>query len=219
MMTTTEENYIKAIFTLSGRERKLVNTNSIATKLQTSAASVTDMLKRLAEKKLIQYEKYKGVKLSKTGEKTALSLIRKHRLWEVFLVDKLNFQWDEVHDIAEQLEHIKSKKLVERLNDYLGEPKFDPHGDPIPDQDGVITYHAQKVLSELNVGDQGIIVGVSDSSTAFLKYLDGIKMSLGSKVNVIERVEYDGSLTIKLNNRKKVLISKVVASNLFVNPS
>jgi len=217
-MTLTEENYIKAIFNLSGRNKMLVNTNAISANLKTSAASVTDMLRKLADKKLTQYEKYKGVKLSKKGEKMAIQLIRKHRLWEVFLVDKMNFAWDEVHVVADQLEHIRSQKLVERLDSYLGLPKFDPHGDPIPDQDGRIVYHSQKVLFDLKKGESGVVIGVNDSSADFLKYLDTLNISLGSKISVVERIDYDGSITIKLNSRKSLSLSKMVTKNLYINP-
>lgn len=213
----TEENYLKAIFKISEKTRRNASTNAIAQALDTSAASVTDMVKRLSEKSLINYEKYKGVTLTEKGNEIATLLIRKHRLWEVFLVEKLNFSWDEVHEIAEQLEHIKSRDLVGRLDNFLGNPKFDPHGDPIPDEEGNFTFRKQVLLSDLQPGEDGIIVGVQDHSSQFLQYLDKMKLVLGVTVNVIERYEYDESLKVKVNNRgKQFSLSKKVCQNLFV---
>jgi DtxR family Mn-dependent transcriptional regulator len=213
----TEENYLKAIFKISEKTGRNASTNAIAKAMDTSAASVTDMLNRLAKKELINYEKYKGVTLTEAGGSIATSLIRKHRLWEVFMVDKLNFSWDEVHEVAEQLEHIKSDELVLRLNDFLGKPKFDPHGDPIPDEEGNFAFRKQVLLSELQPGEEGVIVGVQDHSSQFLQYLDQMKLVLGVTVNVIERYEYDESLKVKVNNRgKQFTLSKKVCQNLFV---
>ncbi|MCI5083695.1 MAG: metal-dependent transcriptional regulator, partial [Saprospiraceae bacterium] len=151
----TEENYLKAIYKICERKGKAASTNAISNAMQTSAASVTDMLKRLSEKELIHYERYKGVTLAEAGNKIATTLIRKHRLWEVFLVEKLEFSWDEVHEVAEQLEHIRSPKLVEELERYLGYPKFDPHGDPIPDAEGRFTYRKQTLLADMELDTEG----------------------------------------------------------------
>jgi len=216
LISQTEENYLKAIFKIVEREGKPANTNAIAAEMNTKAASVTDMVIRLSEKELINYEKYKGVTLTATGNKLATHLIRKHRLWEVFLVEKLAFSWDEVHDMAEQLEHIQAPKLVERLDAFLGSPKFDPHGDPIPDAEGVFATRKQSPLLELLPGEKGIVVGVQDHTTPFLQYLDRLDLILGSKVEIIERFAYDESVKILLNNEKEQLLSKKVAQNLFV---
>lgn len=212
----TEENYLKAIFKISEKEEKPASTNAISTEIQTSAASVTDMLKRLSEKELIHYEKYKGVTLTMQGNRLATQLIRKHRLWEVFLVEKLDFSWDQVHEMAEQLEHIKSEELVERLDDFLGKPQFDPHGDPIPDADGNFAFRKQILLADMNVGDQGVVVGVQDHSTAFLQYLDRLDLVLGVGIEVIERFGYDESVKIKLKGEKEQILSKKVCQNLFI---
>ncbi len=217
--SNTEENYLKAIFTICEKESKSASTNAIAEQMQTSAASVTDMLKRLADKDLINYEKYKGVTLALKGNKIATDLIRKHRLWEVFLVKSLHFSWDEVHDMAEQLEHIKSVELVRRLDQFLGEPKFDPHGDPIPDFDGKIAFRQQLPLANLLKGEIGMVVGVNDHSTAFLQYLDKMQLVLGTKVALLEKFEYDESVKIVLNGKREEVLSKKVSLNLFIQKS
>jgi DtxR family Mn-dependent transcriptional regulator len=215
-LSHTEENYLKAIFKLSEQDGSPASTNAISGEISTSAASVTDMVKRLSEKELINYEKYKGVTLTEAGRRIATHLIRKHRLWEAFLVDKLGFTWDEVHEIAEQLEHIKSLALVERLDQFLGFPKFDPHGDPIPDADGNFAFRKQTPLSELSLGEQGVIVGVQDHSTAFLQYLAQKQLVLGTAVKVLERFEYDESLNVEINGSPGQTLSKKVCQNLFV---
>ena len=219
MISHTEENYLKAIFKLSEKENSSASTNSISKEMNTSAASVTDMLKRLSEKNLINYEKYKGVTLTKKGNKIATGLIRRHRLWEVFLLEQLDFSWDEVHEIAEQLEHIKSDKLVERLDRFLEYPKFDPHGDPIPDADGIFTYRKQILLSDLNVHEKGIIVGVNEHSTSFLQYLDQHTLNLGANIEVLEHFDYDSSRKIKLNGQTEHILSSKVCQNLFIQKS
>ena len=212
----TEENYLKAIFKICEKEDKAASTNAISSEMNTSAASVTDMLKRLAEKELIHYERYRGVTLTPSGNRIATMLIRKHRLWEVFLVDKLEFSWDEVHEIAEQLEHIRSPKLVERLDRYLGHPKFDPHGDPIPDQDGKFTYRKQILLADMAQGSKGIVVGVYEHSPAFLQYLDQLGLVLGANVRILERYDFDESLRLIINDGKEWTVSKKVSQNLFL---
>jgi DtxR family Mn-dependent transcriptional regulator len=214
-LSHTEENYLKAIFKISEKEDKPASTNAISGEMQTSAASVTDMIKRLSEKDLINYERYKGVTLTDTGNKLATHLIRKHRLWEVFLVDKLCFSWDEVHEIAEQLEHIQSIELVERLDQFLGNPRFDPHGDPIPDAEGNFAFRKQVPLNELDSGESGVIVGVQDHSTSFLQYLDHLSLVLGTEIKVIEKFEYDESMKIMLKGDAMIL-SKKVNQNLFI---
>jgi DtxR family Mn-dependent transcriptional regulator len=215
MFTLSEENYLKSIFHLQAVSGKGINTNSIAKKLDTKPSSVTDMIKKLAEKKVLVYKKYQGVTLTNLGEKAATSIVRKHRLWEVFLVDKLNFSWDEVHDVAEQLEHIKSPKLINELDAFLGFPKKDPHGDPIPDKEGKFQKIEKQLLSTLEVNQFGICVGVSDSSSEFLKYLDNNNISLGKKIEVLSKEPFDGSLTILINT-KKITISKKISNNIYI---
>ena len=216
MFSQTEENYLKAIFNLSKQSGQQVSTNAISREMNTSAASVTDMLKRLAEKNLINYQRYKGVTLTESGNQTATFLIRKHRLWEVFLVEKLHFGWEEVHDIAEELEHIQSETLIDRLDHFLDFPKFDPHGDPIPDRNGQFTYRQQVLLSDLQTGDRGVIVGVKEHSTPFLQYLDRLELQLGIQLIVLEHFDYDGTLRIQLDSKQEHLLSNKVCTNLYV---
>lgn len=217
MITTsfTEENYLKAIFHLSPQEAEAVSTNAIAEALQTKAASVTDMLKKLADKNLINYVKYQGVTLTHNGRQAAIGIIRKHRLWEVFLVDKLNFKWDEVHELAEDLEHINSAKLIDSLEAFLGFPKVDPHGDPIPDKNGVLKEPILVPVSKMNINQTGIISGVKEHSTLFLNYLEKTGLVLGKQVKVQDLIEFDGSVIIALD--KQVLtISRDVAKNILI---
>ena len=212
--STTEENYIKAIYHLSiGKET--VATNAIAEAMDTTAASVTDMLRKLNDKQIIDYTKYKGVSLTKDGEIIATQLVRKHRLWEVFLNEKLGFAWDKVHDIAEQLEHIRSEELTERLDNFLGKPKFDPHGDPIPDAKGRIHSHNYKLLSEIKEGDDVVVMGVKDSSAKFLHYLDSQKIALGSKVRIEQKVDFDNSVKVSIGDTN-TMISDMAASLILV---
>lgn len=214
-MTFSEENYLKTIYHITSLSGLEVSTNAIAEKMETKASSVTDMLKKLAEKELIVYKKYQGVLLTEKGKHLAKMIVRKHRLWEVFLVDKLQFSWDEVHDIAEQLEHIKSEKLINKLDDFLGNPTEDPHGDPIPDANGKISKVEKLVLAELSENQTGICIGVKDSSTQFLKYLDKNQITLGSKIEIVTKEEFDLSLKIKVED-KEVTISNMIANNLYV---
>ena len=214
-MTFSEENYLKTIYHITSLSGLEVSTNAIAEKMETKASSVTDMLKKLAEKELIVYKKYQGVLLTEKGKHLAKMIVRKHRLWEVFLVDKLQFSWDEVHDIAEQLEHIKSEKLINKLDDFLDNPTEDPHGDPIPDSNGQMIKVDKKLLSELTENQIGICVGVKDTSSEFLKYLDKQGIALGSKIEIISKETFDLSLKITAN-AKDLTISNKIASNLFV---
>ncbi|MFN0013082.1 MAG: metal-dependent transcriptional regulator [Saprospiraceae bacterium] len=211
-----EENYLKAIFKISEKEGKAASTNAIAAEMQTTAASVTDMLKRLAEKNLIDYEKYRGVQLTELGGRVATVLIRKHRLWEVFLTEKLGFAWDEVHDLAEQLEHVQGDSLVERLDTFLGHPKFDPHGDPIPDAQGRWAFRPQVLLSAMQPGDSGTVTGVNDHSVPFLQYLDQLGIALGARIELIERVTFDQSVRIRSNDGREITLSEKVGKNLFL---
>ncbi|SCY19774.1 metal-dependent transcriptional regulator [Flavobacterium caeni] len=214
-MTFSEENYLKTIYHLTTLLDGEVSTNAIAEKMETKASSVTDMLKKLAEKQLIHYKKYQGVSLTPNGLLAAKMIVRKHRLWEVFLVEKLDFAWDEVHEIAEQLEHIQSDQLINRLDDFLGNPTEDPHGDPIPDVHGRIVKIDKQLLSELHEGQSGICVGVKDTSSEFLQYLDKQGIALGSRIDVLVRETFDQSLRIKVGG-KELMISNKIAGNLFV---
>jgi DtxR family Mn-dependent transcriptional regulator len=214
-MTTSEENYIKVIYHLSLVSPKGVNTNAIAGMLDTKASSVTDMLKKLSEKELVYYQKYQGVTLTEKGFHSAKMIVRKHRLWEVFLVEKLNFAWDEVHEIAEELEHIKSESLIDKLDSFLGFPDFDPHGDPIPNANGVIKKVNKLLLSEAVINNNYVCIGVKDSSSDFLQYLDKQNIALGSTIKVKAKEPFDDTLTIEINS-KELTVSNKTASNLYV---
>jgi DtxR family Mn-dependent transcriptional regulator len=215
MFTLAEENYIKAIYHLEQEEQGEVSTNSIALRMETKPSSVTDMVQKLAEKQLLSYKKYKGTLLTEDGKKIATKVIRKHRLWEVFLVDKLNFQWDEVHEIAEQLEHIHSEELIIRLDKYLGHPAFDPHGDPIPDLKGNIMPTEKKLLFQLQINDHGICIGVKESSSQFLQYLDTRNISIGTTIKVIDKEDFDGSMTIQAGGVQLQITDKI-SQNLYI---
>ena len=215
MRTSSEEDYLKAIYALS-YNNKGASTNALANHLNMKASSITDMLKKLSDKGWVNYEKYKGASLNVDGKIIALSIVRKHRLWETFLVNKLNFKWDEVHEIAEQLEHIKSNELVDRLDDFLGNPKFDPHGDPIPNKDHEITDSRKRsYLSEVEVNRDVIIIGVKDSSAQLLQYLEKENMIIGKNIIVLEIHDFDKSLRISING-KELNISERVAQNVLV---
>lgn len=218
MFSLAEENYLKTIFHLESYFGEEVSTTSIAEKLDTKASSVTDMVQKLAEKKLLRYKKYKGAQLTAYGKKIATDVIRRHRLWEVFLVEKLNFNWDEVHEIAEQLEHIQSDELVERLDQFLGVPDFDPHGDPIPDSQGKIKDVNKKLLSECVPGQWVECVGVKESHSEFLKFLTKIKVSIGTKIKIISIEPFEGSMTIEVMG-DLFFISKNSSDNIFINLS
>ena len=215
MVTLSEENYLKAIYHLGKQGSLAVSTNAIAEQMETKASSVTDMIKKLADKNLANYVKYQGVSLTKDGRLAAAMVVRKHRLWEVLLVEKLNFSWDEVHDVAEQLEHIKSEKLINELDAFLNYPKEDPHGDPIPDKDGHIKKTEKILLAKVDVNTSCICVGVKNSSKEFLQYLDKIKMALGSHIEVIDKEPFDQSMIIKINNQE-LNVSAITANNLYV---
>ncbi|WP_215226124.1 metal-dependent transcriptional regulator [Echinicola shivajiensis] len=215
-LTYAEENYLKAIYHLSEGGKNNVSTNDLSKEMKTKPASVSDMLRKLSDKEVINYRKYYGVTITEEGKKSALQIIRKHRLWEVFLVEKLMFSWDEVHDVAEELEHIKSPILIQRLDDFLGNPKYDPHGDPIPDEFGDVKARPRLPLNELMVNDGGQIVAVKDSSAAFLRYLDKVGAYIGARIKILDKVEFDGSLEILVDNKKTLFMSKDVAGNILI---
>jgi DtxR family Mn-dependent transcriptional regulator len=215
MFSLSEENYLKAILHLQNTSKSGVNTNALAEEMQTKASSVTDMVKKLSEKDLVIYKKYQGVYLSESGRKTALQIVRKHRLWEVFLVDKLSFSWDEVHEVAEQLEHIKSDKLIIELDKFLKYPKRDPHGDPIPDAKGDFHVANKTLLSNLSKGEHGTFVGVKDTSSEFLKYLDKNNIALGKTIQVLDIEEFDESMLIQTDG-KSLRVSPMVTVNIYI---
>ena len=219
MLSFTEENYLKAIYRLSEGGLKAVLTNEIAESMSTKAASVTDMIKKLSNKNLISYEKYYGAKITRQGKSQALSVIRKHRLWETFLVEKLHFTWDEVHDVAEQLEHIQSPLLIEKLDEFLGYPTADPHGHPIPDKDGKIQQLTLIPLSALVVNKKGVIRSVKDGSPSFLQYLSKIGIYIGAKTVILDKIDFDGSLEVLIDNKNRVFISRDAGQNLLVSSS
>lgn len=216
-LTIAEENYIKSIYKL--QEGSLtVTTTALAYELETKPASVTDMAKKLKEKKLIDYEKYQGLQLSAEGRKAALQIIRRHRLWECFLVDKLNFSWDEVHELAEELEHVRSEKLINRLSEYLGNPTIDPHGDPIPDANGKIGKQRPQTSLDMSTAKRLEITAVSDQSSALLEFLNAKGIRLGTHIEVIERYEFDNSMEIKIKNQPAFTISEQVCKSIMVRP-
>lgn len=216
-LTYTEENYLKAIYYLSEGKSEGVSTNGIADRLQTKASSVTDMLRKLSDKKLVNYEKYQGVALTREGKKIALSTIRKHRLWEVFLVEKLQFGWDEVHEVAEQLEHIQSTKLIDSLDEFLDYPEFDPHGDPIPDKNGKFAKREESFeLNNAVEGDKLLITGVNDTSSSFLVFLQQQGLTLGVGLRICEIFSFDRSMVIELKDKRKITLSNLVTRNILV---
>ncbi len=213
-MTFSEENYLKTIFHLFNEQEEEVNTNAIADVMNTKASSVTDMLKKLADKQLINYVKYQGVTLTPLGRKKAISIVRKHRLWEVFLVEKLDFSWDEVHEIAEELEHIESEKLIERLDAFLGFPETDPHGDPIPNKEGIYEKTIKTLLSEFEENEKGICIAVKNTSKDFLRYLNKVSIALGDEITVVSKEKFDNSMIVLVNG-KEITLSAMVCRNIY----
>ena len=215
--STSEENYIKAIFHLQ-QTVSIVTTNELASVLKTKAASVTDMLKKLKTKKLLHYEPYQGFSLNNEGKKVALGIIRKHRLWEYFLVHKLEFGWDEVHAIAEELEHIHSPLLIEKLDAFLQYPKFDPHGDPIPDINGKMEVAKQINLVDLNLKRKAEVSAVGSQSTELLELLKHKNISIGTVLEVVRKFGFDNSIEIVIKGSAPFSISQTLAQTLFVKP-
>jgi DtxR family transcriptional regulator, Mn-dependent transcriptional regulator len=216
MLSYTEENYLKTIYHLSDGGLNAVITNDIAAAISTKAATVTDMIKKLSAKELIEYEKYYGVNVTKKGKLLALSIIRKHRLWETFLVNILGFQWHEVHEVAEQLEHIQSNLLIEKLDEFLVYPTTDPHGHPIPDKNGKIKVEKQVVLTDAGLKKPYTMCAVKKGSPAFLQYLSKIGLQIGVAISVSEKIEFDGSLEVIIQKKKAQLISREAAENILV---
>jgi len=214
-LSVTEENYIKTIYLLQQVDEN-VTTNEVAATMNTKAASVTDMLKKLKGKKILNYEKYRGFRLSTEGKKIALSIVRKHRLWEYFLVDKLQFGWDEIHEVAEEMEHITSKKLIDKLDAFLGYPKFDPHGDPIPDTNGRMIIQHQVNLSDLTPNTSAEITMVGSQSTELLELLKHKNITIGTRIEVKQKFSFDNSIEIKIKTQQPFIISQQLAQVLFV---
>lgn len=213
--SASEENYIKTIYHLQQQDGT-VTTNELATRLQTKPASITDMMKKLKSKKLVNYQPYQGFRLTAEGSKVALGIIRRHRLWEYFLAEKLKFNWDEVHDIAEDMEHVSSKKLIDKLDEFLGFPKFDPHGDPIPDSNGKLEAGKKICLTELQPNKQAIVSQVTNQSIELLELLKHRGISIGTKLEVKKRFDFDQSIEIKLNKQPAIIISEQLAKNIYV---
>jgi DtxR family Mn-dependent transcriptional regulator len=208
--TPTEENYLKAIYKHAGPANdRPVNTNTVAGEMQTAPASATDMIKKLSEKGLVDYKPYYGAKLSVLGQRVALHMLRKHRLWEVFLVNHLNFSWDEVHETAEQLEHVRSEKLIAKLDEYLGFPRVDPHGDPIPDAEGNLLPRNVVSLMELRTGERGQLAAVQEQSTDFLQYLDRLRLRLGAQFEVIDRIAFDQTRVLRVGSQEIIVPGSV----------
>ncbi|HMT72430.1 MAG TPA: metal-dependent transcriptional regulator [Chitinophagaceae bacterium] len=211
----SEENYIKAIFHLQQQDG-FATTNEVANELSTKPASVTDMMKKLKVKKLLHYEPYQGFRLSTEGNKVALDVIRRHRLWEYFLSEKLNFTWDEVHEVAEDLEHVSSKKLIDRLDEFLGFPKFDPHGDPIPDINGNFTVTRVISLQDMAINTKAVVSNIKDQSTEILEVLQHKNICIGTRLEVKKRFGFDNSLEVKIGRQPVITISEQLAKNIFV---
>lgn len=212
--TITEENYIKEIYHLQLANGE-VTTSLLASAIKTRPASVTDMLKKLRSKKVVHYQRYKGFSLTASGLRTALAIVRKHRLWEYFLVHKLGFDWHKVHEVAEELEHVRSEELVKRLDEYLGNPSFDPHGDPIPNEKGQLKKISQVPLSVIKPKQIGTVQSVKNQSPEILNLLIHFGIGIGTKVRVIRRFEFDGSTEIKIEKQAPTLISDKVAQNIY----
>jgi DtxR family transcriptional regulator, Mn-dependent transcriptional regulator len=216
MISFTEENYLKEIFKIYYHSKSMVPANALAKELNLSAPSVSEMLLKLEAKQLISYQKYKGIALTKKGTSLAITIIRKHRLWETFLVEKLKFSWDEVHDIAEELEHIKSNALIERLDLFLGKPKFDPHGDPIPDQNGLFPSLKAIPLSNAQLHKDYEISGIEEHSKSFLSYCQEEGLKPKHKLKINSKNNYDGSIAITINGKSKTQLSESTAKKIFV---
>lgn len=217
MQTLSEENYLKAIFHLEKSGPPKVSVTQIAESLKVNPPSVIVMLRKLSEKFLIEYDKRQGARLSVEGRKVAVEVIRKHRLWEVFLHEKLGFGWEEIHDIAEQLEHVQHPELARRLDKYLGCPAFDPHGDPIPNEEGKMVDDPMLKLSDAALGQSYRVKSVADSSKSFLQFMEQMQIGLGTRIEILEKMEYDGSLLIYIQKRNKAVVSKGFSDNIWVS--
>lgn len=216
MLSYTEENYLKTLLKISlDKEKEEVGTNELASLLSVKPATANEMLKKLKKKKLVDYEKYGKITLTKTGKKNAIDIVRKHRIWEAFLYEKLEFSWDEVHEVAEQLEHIQSEKLIDKLDKFLGHPKFDPHGDPIPNKKGEIKIQHKKTLAEVSVGKSCKMIAVKDNSRSFLQYVVKVGLGINNEIKVLSIQDYDSMMVIEVNGQRSS-VSQKFAENIFV---
>jgi DtxR family transcriptional regulator, Mn-dependent transcriptional regulator len=217
MQTLSEENYLKIIYHLDKQGLKKITPTAISEALSNNPASVVDMIKKLADKKFLVYEKTKGVKLTEKGKSIAILIVRKHRLWEAFLLEKLGYGWDEVHEIAEQLEHVQHPELADRLDKFLGFPQYDPHGDPIPKANGETAITYKTLLAEIEEGKSCRVVAVKDTSPSFLQYLKKLDIGIGSKITLLEKIPFDNSMMIMIGKNVKTTVSKIFAENLLVH--
>lgn len=218
MNTFSEENYLKSIFRLSQTpDIKKISTSAIAESLGNNPASVVDMIRKLSDKQLIEYDKKKGVKLTLQGQRDAIQIVRKHRLWEVFLLEKLGYRWDEIHDIAEELEHIRHHDLADRLERFLEYPEYDPHGDPIPKANGKMAKSFSASLADGKVGNTYRVAAVRDTSSSFLQYLQKLEISIGTQIRLIEQITFDQSLVISINNAEPTTVSSKFGENILIN--
>ena len=218
MLSNTEENYLKALLKLGSENegKDAAGINEMAAHLGVKPATATDMFKKLKEKKLVDYKKYGKISLTDSGRDSAVNIVRKHRLWETFLFQKLNFTWDEVHEVAEQLEHIKSQKLINKLEEFLDYPEFDPHGDPIPKANGKMVPLVKMALADLKPGDTCMVIAVKDTSNLFLKYLERLGINIGTEIKVIEMISFDGSLLVSIQGQEPRNVSIKFAESLLV---
>ena len=217
MYTLSEENYLKAIYRLSQEKNEKITPKGISDALGNNPASVVDMIRKLVEKELIDYDKKKGVHLTAQGQKNAVLIVRRHRLWEVFLLEKLGYQWDQIHDIAEELEHIKDSTLPDRLDEFLGFPEYDPHGDPIPKANGKVPKSYSLTLADLKEGTDCQVAAVRDTSSSFLQYLLKLDIGIGTTIQLIEKIPFDNSLVININGKAKTTVSQKFGENILVN--
>jgi len=217
MQTLSEENYLKVVYHLDKQGLKKITPTAISEALNNNPASVVDMIKKLGDKKMLQYDKTKGVKLTEKGKNIAISIVRKHRLWEAFLLEKLGYGWDEVHEIAEQLEHVQNPELADRLDKFLGFPQYDPHGDPIPKANGETALTYKTLLAEIPEGKSCRVVAVKDTSPSFLQYLKKLDIGIGTKISILEKIPFDNSLVIMAGKNLKTTVSKIFAENLLVH--
>lgn len=216
MLSYSEENYLKSIFKISyDNATEEVGTNELALFLSVKPASVNEMLKKLKEKNLVDYKKYGKIRLTKLGKTGAVNIVRKHRLWETFLYEKLDFSWDEVHEVAEELEHINSKKLIDKLDKLLEFPEYDPHGDPIPNEKGILKKQSKKTLSDIENGKSCKMVAVKDNSSQFLQYVVSLGLGINNQIKIISREDFDGQTSIEINGEIKI-VSQKFAENIIV---
>ncbi|TWI96635.1 DtxR family iron (metal) dependent repressor [Mucilaginibacter frigoritolerans] len=219
MYTLSEENYLKAIYRLSQEKGQKITPKAISDVLGNNPASVVDMIRKLVEKELIDYDKKKGVHLTTQGQKNAVLIVRRHRLWEVFLLEKLGYQWDEIHAIAEELEHIKDDTLADRLDKFLEFPEYDPHGDPIPKANGKVPKSYSVTLANLKEGTICRVAAVRDTSSTFLQYLLKLDIGIGTTIQLIEKIPFDGSLVISIGSNDKTTVSQKFGESILVDHS